>query len=890
MKNKKRLRKRLLGFVVALLMTIELLPGMSLTAYADTTEGLLTTITATGKEQADYSVENIATFSFSYTANGSSDYYNNGKTNWGWWGYGWKVTVTPVDGYTITKCVFYDDKDRTATDSEAPFVVETTEKDKEPQVNGTPILAYQSKGITKIEVYGYANPTTITSSVTLNTNGGTINSGNITTYEEGTGATLPTDVTKEGYTFAGWYDNDGLTGNAITSISTTDTGDKTFYAKWIPITYTITYENLLDGTNPNTINSYTIESPTITFENPTRTGYTGSWNPSSIESGSTGNKTITAAWGINKYTVTFKDYNGTVLKTQNDVEYNTSATAPTDPTRAGYTFTGWDKALTNITEDTTITATYSINSYTVTWTNYDDTVLKTDTVDYGETPAYTGATPTKPADAQYTYTFVGWTPEINTVTGDVTYKATYTNAKNKYTVKWLNYDNTVLQEGTVDFGVTPEYTGITPTKPADEQYTYTFLSWTPVVVPVVDNVVYIATYNNTVNKYTIKFVDEDGTEISSAEYDYGTSANDIVKPNDPTKDATAEYTYTFAGWDLEVTDVTGNKTYKATYTNAKNKYTVKWLNYDNTVLQEGIVEYGVTPEYTGTTPTKSADEQYTYTFVGWSPDVNTVTGDVTYKATYTQTEIKKDDGEKAVSTEVKKDEKSPEVKAANLTNEFAESTLSNEEKADIEDAINNGEDVKVDVYLEIEDISDAISASDKEKIKASATNADNIEYFDISLFKEISISGQTLGATSVHDLTAPLKLTMGVPKSFPAVADGYTRTYKVLRLHDGSVTVLPTTLNADGTLSFETDKFSTYALAYTDTKKEEVTTETPTTETPTTEAPTTKVDTPTTEAPKADTPKAPTTGDKINLGVIVMLMIDSALAGLYLTLRRKMTK
>ena len=819
--KKKRLRKRILGFVVALLMTIELLPGMSLTAYADTTEGLLTTITATGKEQADYSVENIATFSFSYTAGGSSNYFNNGKTNWGWWGYGWKVTVTPVDGYTITKCVFYDDANRTATDSSAPFVVETTEEDKTPQVNGTPILAYQSKGITKIEVYGYANPTTITSSVTLNTNGGTINSGNITTYEEGTGATLPTDVTKEGYTFAGWYDNDGLTGNAVTSISTTDTGDKTFYAKWTPITYTITYENLLDGTNPNTINSYTIESPTITFENPTRTGYTGSWNPSSIESGSTGNKTITAAWGINKYTVTFKDYNGTVLKTQNDVEYNTSATAPTDPTRAGYTFTGWDKALTNITEDTTITATYSINSYTVTWTNYDDTVLKTDTVDYGETPAYTGATPTKPADAQYTYTFVGWTPTINTVTGDVTYKATYTNAKNKYTVKWLNYDNTVLQEGTVDFGVTPEYTGITPTKPADEQYTYTFLSWTPVVVPVVDNVVYIATYNNTVNKYTIKFVDEDGTEISSAEYEYGTSANDIVKPNDPTKDATAEYTYTFAGWDSEVTDVMGNKT---------------------------------------------------------------------YKATYTQTEIKKDDGEKAVSTDVKKDEKSPEVKAANLTDEFAESTLSNEEKTTIDEAINNGEDVNVDVYLEIKDISDAISPSDKEKIKASTTNADNIEYFDISVFKEISISGQSQGATSIHELTTPLKLTIGVPKSFPAVADGYKRTYVVLRLHDGSVTVLPTTLNADGTLSFETDKFSTYALAYTDTKKEEVTTETPTTETPTTEVPTTKVDTPTTEAPKADTPKAPTTGDKINLGAIVMLMIDSAMAGLYLTLRRRLMK
>ena len=118
------------------------------------TETLLTTITATGKEQANYSTANVATVSFSYTAGGSSEYL----ANWGWWGYGWTATVTPADGYAITKCVFYDDANRKATDSEAPFVVETTEEDKTPQVNGTPILAYTSKGITKIEVYGYATP------------------------------------------------------------------------------------------------------------------------------------------------------------------------------------------------------------------------------------------------------------------------------------------------------------------------------------------------------------------------------------------------------------------------------------------------------------------------------------------------------------------------------------------------------------------------------------------------------------------------------------------------------------------------------------------------------------------------------------------------------------
>jgi transglutaminase/protease-like cytokinesis protein 3 len=131
------------------------------------TETLLTTITATAKEQASYSTANVATVSFSYTAYGSSAYF----ANWGWWGYGWSATVNAAEGYTITKCVFYDDANRTATDSEAPFVVETTEEDKTPKVNGTPIMADMSKGIKKIDVYGYENPTTVAvTGVKLNQN------------------------------------------------------------------------------------------------------------------------------------------------------------------------------------------------------------------------------------------------------------------------------------------------------------------------------------------------------------------------------------------------------------------------------------------------------------------------------------------------------------------------------------------------------------------------------------------------------------------------------------------------------------------------------------------------------------------------------------------------
>ncbi len=129
------------------------------------TETLLTTITATAKEQASYSTANVATVSFSYTAGGSSAYL----ANWGWWGYGWSATVTAAEGYTITKCIFYDDANREATDSEAPFVVETTEEDKTPRINGTPIDGGNmwSKGIKKIEVYGYVTPTATQYSVTL---------------------------------------------------------------------------------------------------------------------------------------------------------------------------------------------------------------------------------------------------------------------------------------------------------------------------------------------------------------------------------------------------------------------------------------------------------------------------------------------------------------------------------------------------------------------------------------------------------------------------------------------------------------------------------------------------------------------------------------------------
>ena len=134
-----------------------------------------------------------------------------------------------------------------------------------------------------------------TYAVTLNTNGGTINNGNVTGYTYGVGATLPTadDMTYTGYTFKGWYDNENLTGSPVTAIGGTETGNKEYWAKW----------------------------------------------------------------EINQYTITF-DTNGGSKIAPITQDYGTKITAPADPTRKGYTFKGWDKEIpkTMPAENITITA------------------------------------------------------------------------------------------------------------------------------------------------------------------------------------------------------------------------------------------------------------------------------------------------------------------------------------------------------------------------------------------------------------------------------------------------------------------------------------------------------------------------------------------------------
>ena len=134
--------------------------------------------------------------------------------------------------------------------------------------------------------------------------------------------------------------------------------------------------------------------------------------------GKTTTYTVEIIEQIISYTVSFKDYDGTELKSQT-VNYGAGATAPANPTRVGYSFTGWDKAFANVTSDLTVTAQYSVLSYTVSFKDYDGTELKSQTVNYGA-----GATaPANPT--RIGYSFTGWDKAFANVTSDLMVTAQY---------------------------------------------------------------------------------------------------------------------------------------------------------------------------------------------------------------------------------------------------------------------------------------------------------------------------------------------------------------------------------------------------------------------------------------------------------------------------------
>ncbi len=346
---------------------------------------------------------------------------------------------------------------------------------------------------------------------------------------------------------------------------------------------------------------------------------------------------------IPSYTITWKNADGTILETDTFVEEGTTPEYNgAEPTKAAdeigsYVFKGWTPAVTKATKDTTYTA-----EFTTTYKTYTiEFVMGNGTVAYGNCLYGTKITaPTdtaKKADNTYTYEFTGWDKEITNVTGDATYTAQYKATLIEYTVTFKDYNGIVLSTKTTYHYGDAVKVPADPTRNADNTYTYTFKNWGKAVATTCNgNAEYTATYTQSYIVYTVKFVDWKGTEIYTEKTAYNYD-DTVTVPTAPTRNADKSCSsYTFAGWDKEVTKVKGDATYKATYTGTYINYTITFVDEDGTtVLSEKTdCHYGdkvVLPE----SPTKPSDENYSYPFTGWDKTVaETVEGNATYKATY----------------------------------------------------------------------------------------------------------------------------------------------------------------------------------------------------------------------------------------------------------------
>lgn len=208
------------------------------------------------------------------------------------------------------------------------------------------VATYDECTITSNVATVVVNAAVTTYTVTFDSDGGS--AVTTQTIEEGKTATKPTDPTKKGYEFAGWYNE-----NTEFDFDTPITGNITLKAKWNSITYNIEYIGLEGATRSNP-KTYDVETETITFTAPSnRDGYVfKGWNPASITKGSTGDKTVNAQWAaVHKITwmVGGNEYNtgDPTTSVESGQKITAIPTAPADETLkdCGATkFMGWSES------------------------------------------------------------------------------------------------------------------------------------------------------------------------------------------------------------------------------------------------------------------------------------------------------------------------------------------------------------------------------------------------------------------------------------------------------------------------------------------------------------------------------------------------------------------
>ncbi|MBR3785455.1 MAG: InlB B-repeat-containing protein [Firmicutes bacterium] len=441
---------------------------------------------------------------------------------------------------------------------------------------------------------------------------------------------LPDTTDKDGYQFGGWYTNQNLSGSPVTAIPKGSSGNKEFYGKWTPISYTITYHDGTEVLTQLSPTSYTIESENIILPTLTKEGYVfEGWFDNAeftggeitgIPMGSTGDKTFYAKFRNHGYTVYFDTRGGSEVAEQS-VDYNGTATRPTpDPTKLGYIFEGWVTESGEdydfnwkITEDTVLYAKWSENKCTVTFDSMGGSTVTSQEVTYGQSVN----APDNPA--REGYHFSGWATSEDGTNAynfrDPVIKAFTLYAKWSpitYKITFMSNDGTAVAD--MEYNIESE----TIVLPTINKTGYNFDGWysdadlsgsavTSVSKGTMGNKIFYAKW--TPLSYTVTFDTDGGSEIEAQHVVYGDTA---VVPETPTKTG-----YTFKRWITESgksfsfgTAITEDITIYAKW--SRNSYTVRFDTDGGSEVESQTVLYKTKATRPETDPTKLA-----YSFEGW---------------------------------------------------------------------------------------------------------------------------------------------------------------------------------------------------------------------------------------------------------------------------------
>lgn len=556
---------------------------------------------------------------------------------------------------------------------------------KNPGASRTTIVTVTVSGITKTinctqteqdKFTLNVSSTTLNSSGTAITNigecsiGSTSNAGVSTgTYYRDTSQTITAKAAPTGYNFIGWYEGSNLISSSL-QVSVTMSANRTLVAKYQIKSYVV--NAVSDDTTKGIVSpaGQTVEygkNATVTASRKTGYKFDGWYNGSTKVTSTnpytfapTANITLTAKWAINTISDTIKispSGGGTVSPNPIIGQENTAISTTATPA-TGYNFKHWryndlsasgrySESTTNplkitVTGKRDVTAVFVLKSYTVTWNPNGGSVSPTSTIKTHGSTLGTLPTPTRAADAQYTYTFKGWFTAATggtqisastTVTGNVTYYAQWTATLRSYTATFNGNGGGTPSPSTI----TKTYGSELGTLPSCSRTGYTFLGWYTAssggtkissTTKITGTVTYYAQWS--INSYTLTYNVNGGNAVSPASksVQYGSAYGTLPTP---TRASTAQYSYTFAGWytaatgGTQVTAATKmaakDTTVYAHWTSNTRSYTVSYQTTYGTLNRTSqSVAYNSKGSCTLTMPDNTAE--FTYTFVGWYTAAN----------------------------------------------------------------------------------------------------------------------------------------------------------------------------------------------------------------------------------------------------------------------------